>query len=332
MRGFWILAVLVAYCLRLAGADEGSPWQFREVPDQRPLNRIFFVNERIGWMQTGLNGLLKTSDGGVTWAPLKTNLTERRTDLVGIWFRDENRGWAAGAIRQQPTIWETNDGGSSWTAKYTQARAFEGSNGAMLDIRFVDPSRGWAVGYNGFKAIIMATYDAGEHWTTQYSGGEISGQFNRVSFWDAKHGWALGFDSVMHTDDGGESWELQHFGIGSNLNDIDLVGPSDAWIAGDWGRLLHLTGRRDSAEVSLTGSIGDSFIAWIRFASKDVGWAWGVHGEIVMTRDGGKTWTREASPLKIDPNSEISTGDGAVTRSNLFITVTPGRLLARPIR
>jgi photosystem II stability/assembly factor-like uncharacterized protein len=82
----------------------------------------------------------------------------------------------------------------------------------------------------------------------------------------------------------------------------------------------------------LTGSIGDSFIAWIRFASKDVGWAWGVHGEIVMTRDGGKTWTREASPLKIDPNSEISTGDGAVTRSNLFITVTPGRLLARPIR
>ena len=281
-------------------------------------------------MQTGLNGLLKTSDGGVTWAPLKTNLTERRTDLAGIWFKDENQGWAAGAIRQQPTIWETNDGGSSWTEKYTQTRAFEGSTGAMLDVRFVDATHGWAAGYNGFKATIMATYDAGEHWITQYSGGEITHQFNLVRFWDASHGWALGLNALMQTDDGGESWTLEYFGGGSLLNDIEVVGPSEVWVAGGWSHLVHKQGYGLS-EVPFNDSLPDTFIGWVRFASKDVGWAWGVHGEIVTTRDGGKTWTREASPLKLDPDSDY-TGDGAISGSNLFITLSPGRLLVRPVR
>jgi photosystem II stability/assembly factor-like uncharacterized protein len=333
MRGFWTVAVLVAYCVCLAGADEASSWQIREVPDQHPLWQIFFVNDNIGWMLRGdgLNALLKTSDGGKAWTPLTTNLTDRRTHIANFWFADEKRGWAVGEVRQQPTIWETHDGGSSWIEKFMEARAFEGSNGAMLDIRFVDPSHGWAVGYNGLKATIKVTYDAGEHWITQYSGGEITNQFNLVRFWDSMHGWVLGFDSVMHTDDGGESWELQYFGVGSNLDDIDLVGPSEAWIAGDWGHLLHIKDRRDSSEVPLTGSIGDSFIGWVRFATKDIGWAWGGHGEIVMTRDGGKTWTREDIPLKLDPDSDF-VGDGAMTGSNLLIMVSPGRLLVRPSR
>jgi photosystem II stability/assembly factor-like uncharacterized protein len=332
MRRFWILAVLVAYCVSPAGADEASPWQIRNVPDQHPLLKIFFVDEQVGWIHRAenLNALLKTSDGGKTWTQLSTNLTQPRVVIAGIWFTDHDRGWAAGAIRNQPTIWQTNDGGSSWTAKFTQARAFEGSTGAMLDVRFVDNTHGWAVGFNGFKAIIMATYDAGQHWITQYSGSEITNQFNLVRFWDASHGWALGRNALMETDDGGKSWKLEYFGGLSLLNDIEVLEPTEVWIAGGWSHLIHKLGY-DLSEVPLNDSVGDSFIAWIRFASKDVGWAWGVHGEIVMTRDGGKTWTREDIPLKLDPDSDF-VGDGAISGSNLFITLSPGRVLARPVR
>ena len=330
MRGFWILAVLSASCVCVAGADEGSPWQVREISDQRPLQGIFFVNELVGWMQTGVNGLLKTSDGGATWAPLKTNLTDRRTSLANIWFKDENRGWAVGTVRRQPTIWKTSDGGSSWTVKYSEAPAFDVSTGVMLDIRFVDETHGWTVGYNGFKAMIKVTYDGGEHWVTQYSGGEIAGQFNLVRFSDAKHGWVLGFNAVMQTDDGGESWKLEYFGGGSLLNDIDVVGQSEVWVAGGWSHLVHKQGY-DLSEVPLNASLPDNFIGWVRFASKDVGWAWGVKGEVVMTRDGGKTWTRDNIPLKLDPDSQFM-GDGAVAGSNLLITVSPGRLLVRPLQ
>jgi len=332
MRGFWTLALLVTNCVCLIGADEVSPWQVREIPDRHPLFKIFFVDEHVGWILRGeiLNALLKTSDGGKTWTQLPTNLTQPRVEIASIWFADHNRGWAAGAIRQQPTIWETHDGGSSWTAKYTQARAFEGSNGAILDVRFVDQTHGWAVGYNGFKATIIATYDAGQHWITQYSGGEITHQFNLVRFWDASHGWALGSDALMQTDDGGESWKLEYFGGGSLLNDIDVLGPSEVWVAGGWSHLVHKQGY-DLSEVPLKDSLPDNFIGWVRFTTKDTGWAWGVKGEVVITRDGGKTWTPEAIPLKLNPDSDFM-GDGTMAGPNLLITVSPGRLLVRPIR
>jgi photosystem II stability/assembly factor-like uncharacterized protein len=331
MRRFLILAVLATTCACLSGADEGPPWQITNIPDKPQLYKVFFVNDRVGWILRGeiRNALLKTMDGGKTWTQLTTNLTQPRVEIASIWFADENRGWAAGVIRQQPTIWETRDGGSSWNAKYTEARAFEGSIGAMLDVRFVDQTHGWAVGYNGFKATIKVTYDAGQHWITQYSGGEITHQFNLVRFWDANHLWVLSDNAVMGTDDGGESWKLEYFGGGSRLNDIDVVGLSEVWVAGGWSRLVHKQGY-DWSEVPLNDSMGDNFIGWVRFASKDIGWAWGVKGEIVVTRDGGKTWTRETNSLKLEPDTE-HTGDGAKTVSSLLITVSPGRLLTRHI-
>jgi len=330
MRKFRI-ASLCVISTWLPAAENISTWQIRAVPDLRPLSKILFVDERVGWMQGGTNSILKTVDGGVTWVVLKTNLSDPRTGIGSIWFRDEKRGWAVGMVRQEPTIWETSDGGYSWTVRYSEPRAFDGSTGAMLDIRFVNEMYGWAVGYNGLKAAIKVTFDGGKHWITQYSGSEITGQFNLVRFWDPMHGWVLGPDAVMTTSDGGESWELQYFDGGSQLHDLDLVGPSEAWIAGGWGHLIHIQDRRNS-EVPLTGSIGDGFLGWVRFTTKETGWAWGVNGEIVKTLDGGKTWMSEASPLKVEPNSEISTGDGAKNSSNLFITVTPGKLLVRSIK
>jgi len=333
MRGLLIAAFLCTVSTWLAAADEqAATWQIQELQGQSHLSKIFFVNERIGWIQSGVNRLLKTSDGGKTWVPLETNLTERRTSIAGFWFKDEKRGWAAGTVSRQPTIWESSDGGLSWMVRYSEPPAFDVSTGAILDVRFVDELYGWAVGYNGFKAIIKATFDGGKHWITQYSGGEITGQFNLVRFWDTMHGWVLGPNAVMSTSDGGESWELQYFGGGSLLNDIDLVGPSEAWIAGGWGHLLHVQDRTSPAEVSLEASVGDSFIGWVRFVTKEAGWAWGVKGEIIKTADGGKTWRREASPLKIGPDSEMRTGDGAKNDSNLYITVNPGKLLVRPLR
>jgi len=134
----------------------------------------------------------------------------------------------------------------------------------------------------------------------------------------------------MQTDDGGESWKLEYFGGGSLLNDIDVLGPSEVWVAGGWSHLVHKQGY-DLSEVPLKDSLPDNFIGWVRFTTKDTGWAWGVKGEVVITRDGGKTWTPEAIPLKLNPDSDFM-GDGTMAGPNLLITVSPGRLLVRPIR
>src|SRR5205085_2663153 len=119
------------------------------------------------------------------------------SEVSGLWFVDENRGWAVGAVDQRPTIWETTNSGDSWAVQRMLPRAYSDSNGALLDVHFVDQTHGWAVGRNGFNAIILATDDGGRHWNTQYSGNEITGQFSRVQFADTLNGCSLSSEGAM---------------------------------------------------------------------------------------------------------------------------------------
>jgi photosystem II stability/assembly factor-like uncharacterized protein len=322
---------LLSLFLRLIAAEEPSAWHVQEVRDLRTLDNIFFMNERVGWMWDGFLAVLRTTDGGATWNPLPTNLSGRRTQLCSLWFADPSHGWAAGAVRQQPTIWETTDGGSTWITRPTETRADDTSLGSMLDIRFADAVHGWAVGFNGFKATIIATVDGGRDWKTQYSGSEITGQFDLIRFWDASHGWVLFRDGggAMYTGDGGESWRLRYFD-GAQCTDIELVGPSDVWIAGALGHLIHSPDGFSWNEVPLTPNMDDHFVGWVKFADRETGWAWGVHGEIATTHDGGHTWTQEPNPLPLKPDSDLGTGSGAINGSKLFITVSPGYLAPPP--
>jgi photosystem II stability/assembly factor-like uncharacterized protein len=326
------LALIAACTLGITTTEAKQPqWHLTElpVPQDLQLNRILFANDRIGWVCAGLNSILKTVDGGQSWVELKTNLSVPQIDLSSLWFADESQGWAAGATDKQPTIWETNDGGVSWTVEQVWPRPSAKSIGGMLDIRFTDKEHGWAVGYNGFNAMIVATSDGGLHWRSQYMGAEITGQLSRVRFYDSLNGWALSLDAVMQTEDGGESWHLRHYD-GASLNDIDVVSPTQAWVAGAWGHLMHTRDGVGWHQVPFNG-LSDTFVAHVKYINKDRGWAWGTKGEILMTRDAGKTWTQEDSPLRVGPDREITTGEMAVTNSSLFMIVNPGHLLIRSI-
>ena len=82
----------------------------------------------------------------------------------------------------------------------------------------------------------------------------IQNYLNDLDFVDRDHGWIVGFDgTLLHTADGGESWEVQQPGTSIYLAGVDFVDIHNGWIVG--------------------GSFDDSFVA--------------------RTRDGGRTWTRE---------------------------------------
>jgi photosystem II stability/assembly factor-like uncharacterized protein len=223
-----------------AGA-QSTPWSAVEVRGQgdAPLDRILFVNDHVGRIIAGAKTISKTIDGGKTWTVLRTNLDEPGTEVTGIWFANDDRGWAAGTVGQHPAIWQSHDGGTTWTTQQKWPRAYADSNGAMLDVRFADDTYGWGVGYNGANALIVATHDGGRHWNTLYAGSEIAGQFSRVWSFDRLNVWVLSRDgALMQTKDGGESWQLRYFDPGL-LNAIDVAGPSAVWVAGAWGHLLH---------------------------------------------------------------------------------------------
>lgn len=288
------------------------------------LSSIHFVGP-IGWICADRSTILSTRDNGQTWRVLKTNLPEPDTEISRLWFANDKAGWAAGAIANQPTLWRTEDGGVTWVLAHRISRAYADLRGSMLDIEFAG-MRGWAVGFNGFKALILRTIDGGEHWTTQYSGSEITGQFRRVRFADPDHGWALSETALMETSDAGETWRLRYFDSGI-LNDVDFRGDSEVWLAGSWSSLLHSSNGVNWLRLPLEVA-GNGYVASIKFANAERGWATGVSGQILATEDGGRTWVTETIPDGVQ-RADLTTGEIGLSDSMVFVIANPGHLLSR---
>ena len=55
-----------------------------------------------------------------------------------------------------------------------------------------------------------------------------------MSFPDAESGWAVGDSGlVLHTANGGQSWERQDAGTKSDLIQVDFSDPDHGWALGD---------------------------------------------------------------------------------------------------
>lgn len=88
------------------------------------------VRDRHVWV-AGAPGtcLFHSADGGTTWEVFRT---EQALPLKGLWFLDEYRGWAVGALG---TILHTRDGGRSWRVQRSG-----GTRAALLGV-FSHPQR-----------------------------------------------------------------------------------------------------------------------------------------------------------------------------------------------
>jgi photosystem II stability/assembly factor-like uncharacterized protein len=254
---------------------------------------------------------------------------------VKLCFADRLHGWAAGEFNSQAAIWESSDGGTSWALQYLLPPSSPKTStaGVMTDIRFADRIHGWAVGGNQATAIIVATVDGGQHWTPQYSGSEIAGQFDLVRVWDSRHVWVMGYNAVMQTDNGGEFWSLAYFGDGS-LSDMDLAGPSAVWVTASAGSILHSSDGVGWSQTTLLnhGKEPFAFLGFVKFSSKYAGWVTGLRDEIVMTRDGGRTWKRDQGPLNRKAKSGVWVGAMAATSTRLFALANDGQLWTRSLR
>jgi len=164
----------------------------------------------------------------------------------------------------------------------------------------------WAVGYWG---AVLRSDDAGETWIPVET--PVERALYAVSFADENTGWAVGEAGViLHTEDGGRSWTSLSFELtdpldGSpltrlpNLFGVAAVSPTEVWVVGDLGTLLHSrNGRRfepvpippeSFADENLTERIFNA----VRFTDRTHGWITGEFGTLLRSSDGGETWVGE---------------------------------------
>lgn len=239
--------------------DGGESW--RNAAGQGPgggrLFDLHFIDAWNGWVAGSL--IARTEDGGETWRELVRGASENGyLSANAIHFMDEARGWL---VSHGGALMRSDDGGRNWTAVVLPLRA--GERPILRDITFTDVSRGWIVGEQG---SIFHTEDGGATWALQDSGvpvvrvipkgepprprevlPELQTEPDRlaltaVRFADSTHGWAVGYYAdvaesvILHTADGGTSWEVERVQPGEELRTLFVLDREHAWAAGDRAR------------------------------------------------------------------------------------------------
>ncbi|HYY99438.1 MAG TPA: YCF48-related protein, partial [Pyrinomonadaceae bacterium] len=190
----------------LSTSDGGERWELRKRPTEDAMRDVFFTDARTGWVvcersvympmraDESVSYLLKTSDGGETWARVDVTRGEDvDVKLAGVRFADASHGWVYG---DAGALYATSDGGRTWSRQRVPTRHL------LLGAHFRDARRGWL---SGAGSTLLQTSDGGATWTLRTSGAaNETWAMDRVG----DKLWAVGTDAIVQTStNGGALWE-----------------------------------------------------------------------------------------------------------------------------
>ena len=209
-------------------------------------------------------------------------------NFYDVIFLSESVGYVCGS---SGTILKTTCGGAIWEDKSVGDGFMD-----LYAIEFIDENTGWACGTMG---RVYLTVNGGDSWN--YTNPEPSTDivYKGISFVNANLGWVVGTDpigdnlEVIHyTTDGGWSWSaIDYNGFAGTYYDVQFnSGTTLGWACGTDGNVLYsVNGGADW----MAGSGTNSLLTYknICMATNTVGLAGGDNSEILLTTDGGITWS-----------------------------------------
>lgn len=295
--------------LVVASVDAGATWV--PIAAQVPLESLpwwrwydfRFVSDLVGFAfddvrntsYPGISGsILRTADGGRTWAPVGVPGA-----TGGLDFIDATTGYATGSGPCGGSqVWRSADAGRNWEALPGSCTSF-----FLYTVDFLDERTGFAAGGSGrydpdrdvveHTQDILATRDGGLTWEPVLS-RTATYPIARLHMGDGGRGWAetgggckMGAEPpcpgpIMRTLDGGRSWETS----GGLILRMATVGSEHAWKipqdtnvlwrTHDGGRTWEPLARPDTlvANVRAAGT-------WLLLAT-DAGW--------FESTDAGASW------------------------------------------
>jgi photosystem II stability/assembly factor-like uncharacterized protein len=202
--------------------DGGENWELQlrlERGYDTTFRQIFFTDTLHGWVLDFFGLLFYTRDGGKIWEEQYTGLTVQQNAICAI---DSLTAWIAGGYGW---VSKTIDGGENWTA-FNDGFQFS----MNWDIQFIDAQHGWMVDDGVFY-----TEDGGQSWARISNSGGYA-----FHFIDLNQGWLLtGNGIILHTQDGGYTWEGQNRLTNVSLEDVWFTDENNGWAAGGFGMILH---------------------------------------------------------------------------------------------
>jgi len=236
-------------------ANGGINWTEVYAPSGIILQAIHFPTNDVGYIAGSNDTYLKSTDGGVTWVP--QNLSGLSSSEV--YFIDENIGFLSG-----DGIWKTTNGGANWN----QTNLPVGGYGE--DVCFIDNSIGYIAGGNivvktsdqggswstirtgpsgvyyravdfydenlgivvGWTENILRTTDGGVNWTV-ITPPVVTGNIYDVNFIDANNVYAIAWDYILHSSDGGLTWVSEYITDPQVHHHFDVTPSGKRFVFGD---------------------------------------------------------------------------------------------------
>jgi photosystem II stability/assembly factor-like uncharacterized protein len=282
--------------------DAGNNWTTQATPHLKNLMAISFADELNGLIIGDLGTQYKTIDGGATWDPASSFVTDQQ--LNSVVFTDENTGYAAGYSGK---ILKTTDGGANWSLQTS------GITETIFKLCFTSSTTGYGVS----TSKLLKTTN-GTDWTNS----SLSYTFQDIHFKDANNwiGCGTSTNKLARTTDGGKNWntipmplaeqKLYALACLSDAQTVLCVGAS--------GKLIRST-NYGGIWTNITSGTSNQLNS-VFFSNLLLGWACGNNGTIIRTTDGGLTWSTQTSgttanlqSIKFyDGSSGISVGHNGV--------------------
>lgn len=257
---------------------------------------IEFVDSLVGWAIVYRKWVLRTTDGGNTWAEAYQTTGELgRIEAFG-----PDSAWVLG----NDQVYWTIDGGKSWTPRYLLQvpHPMEPPNqGAypvgMWDLDCVDMDHCFAVG----TAVYRTTTGPGGWEKVPRQPAQTPAAFFTMQMIDENEVWIAGGPSTeargyaFQTVDGGETWDKVD-ARGKSWRKVHFFNQNDGYLA-SWDRGFMVTTdggqswvqRRESQFESVETPETGLWQAY--FVDLDHGWFVGQRGLLEYTNDGWSTHT-----------------------------------------
>lgn len=293
--------------------DAGQTWRFLPSPVTCRWHSLCFLTDRIGWIAGGnltVDGresrgcLLQTLDGGESWtvqSPLEMGM------LHAVRFFDLQHGIVCGESTASGLagIWRTSDGGKTWqgmqSAEPMQWRtgAFSLNGGGV-----VAGSRGRVALVGGNRILVDRSL------TESYRG------IRSLTLDETAAGWMVGDGGLVRYSPAGAAWQDPPGALPAELKtlyDFRAVArvEQSVWLAGHPGSAIWMS--QDGGRTWQARATGGTVpLNSLHFADSLHGCAVGELGTILLTSDGGLTWsnaarqTRRLALLQFSPRASES--------------------------
>jgi hypothetical protein len=249
---------------------------------------IKMIDEQYGWaLSPGLDGVLRTTDGGQTW---QKSVFPDKTSVVDLYALDRSNAFVLSNLQNVPqNLYRTTDGAETWTKLPTSFReAF---------LQFHDVNLGWAVANSNCGAgtcvvDLYQTVDSGQTWqkmdmTALHSPGEkllpeqVHISTSGFAFLNPSTIWLGGNQIasekaihllVSHT--GGKSWLKKEIPVPEG-DETGMVSYTPPVFTNDQDGYIV-------ASYSIPGKEKDSFLDM---------------AVLMLTHNGGETWNPSMLPI-----------------------------------